>query len=384
MEKDIWMQTKTAQLLDLYTDYLLSSVSKVTATGMSAALDGAYSHDQITRLLTTNVFDQKTLWYEVKPTIRKIETDDGVIIVDDTIEEKPYTDQNEIVCYHWDHAKDRSVKGINLVHFLYHQTLSDQQDMSIPVSYEIVRKTATKTDLKTGKTKRYSTVTKNEMVRDRLKVLTQLNQLKFRYVLWDIWFNSNENITFVKKELKKDVIGAIKANRLAALTPEDRLAGRFQSISQMDIMPDTPVTIYLKGVKFPLLLVKHVFTNDDGSTGTLYLISTDVTLTADRILALYHKRWKVEVFHKSVKQNAALEKSPTKAATSQSNHIFATLLAFVKLEQLKLATQLNHFALKNKLYLKAMMATISALKELKKDVTELNQTIGLMPCQTQV
>jgi hypothetical protein len=39
------MQDKS---LDLYTDYLISSFSRVTATGLARLLDGQVSHDQIT------------------------------------------------------------------------------------------------------------------------------------------------------------------------------------------------------------------------------------------------------------------------------------------------------------------------------------------------
>ncbi len=45
-------------LVELYSDYLLSSFGQVTATGMSALLDGAYSHDQVTRLLSNQRFQQ--------------------------------------------------------------------------------------------------------------------------------------------------------------------------------------------------------------------------------------------------------------------------------------------------------------------------------------
>ncbi|MBP9830702.1 MAG: hypothetical protein KBC65_04475 [Polaromonas sp.] len=35
--------------LDLYTDYLLSSCGFATATGLSATVDDAVSHDKVTR-----------------------------------------------------------------------------------------------------------------------------------------------------------------------------------------------------------------------------------------------------------------------------------------------------------------------------------------------
>ena len=39
------------EILDLYSDYLLSYFGQVTATGISRLLDGALSHDQVTRML---------------------------------------------------------------------------------------------------------------------------------------------------------------------------------------------------------------------------------------------------------------------------------------------------------------------------------------------
>ncbi|KIC75952.1 hypothetical protein DB41_GU00010, partial [Neochlamydia sp. TUME1] len=56
------------------------------------------------------------------------------------------------------------------------------------------------------------------------------------------------------------------------------------------------------------------------------------------------KRWRIEEYHKSIKQNASLEKSPTKIARSQRNRIFSSLIAYCKLEFLKIKTLLNHFA----------------------------------------
>jgi len=39
------------ELLDLYTDYLISSFSYTTATGLSSMLGGTISHDKVTRFL---------------------------------------------------------------------------------------------------------------------------------------------------------------------------------------------------------------------------------------------------------------------------------------------------------------------------------------------
>ena len=56
---------------------------------------------------------------KVKPVVRQIEAEDGVLIFDDTIAEKEWTDESDLICWHYDHCKIRSVKGINLLTALY-------------------------------------------------------------------------------------------------------------------------------------------------------------------------------------------------------------------------------------------------------------------------
>jgi len=351
-------------LLDLYSDYLITSFSLVTATGLSSLVDGSYSHDQITRFLGKERYDQKMYWRTIKPTIRQVERDDGVVLVDDTIEEKPYTDENDIVCYHYDHSQERTVKGINIVNFVYHTALAAGQNISLPVAFEIVTKTEVVPDPQTGHYHRRSSVSKNELVRERLKILAQHNRLKFKYVLWDSWFSAKDNMVLVKQTLNKEFVGALKGNRLVALSETDKLAGQFVAVSAVDLKPGQNRLVYLKGLDFPVLLAKQLFTNQDGSTGTLFLLTSDTSLTWFQITTIYQIRWNVETFHKSLKQNTALEKSPTKTVRSQSNHIFAAMIAFIKLERLKLVHHANHFALKSKLYLKAIKAAFTELNAL--------------------
>ena len=134
------------ELLELYSDYLISSFSYTTATGLSGMLDGTVSHDKVTRFSSSESFDAKTLWKSVKPLVRKYEQDDGVLVVDDTIIEKPYTDESELVCWQYDHSKGRSVKGINLINVLY-----EASGVRLPVNYAVVEKDCLVWDEKKGK-----------------------------------------------------------------------------------------------------------------------------------------------------------------------------------------------------------------------------------------
>ena len=119
-------------VMDLYTDYLLSSFGQVTATGLSNLLDGSVSHDKITRMLSGEGFNSKNLWHEVKPLVRTHESEDACLIFDDTIVSKPYTDENDLICWHWDHSNNRNEKGINLLTaFLHTQSVTSSDPLRI-------------------------------------------------------------------------------------------------------------------------------------------------------------------------------------------------------------------------------------------------------------
>lgn len=103
----------------------------------------------------------------------------------------------------------------------------------------------------------------------------------------------------------------------------------------------------------------------DGSQGILYLVSSDTILDAPQMQTIYQKRWKVEVYHKSLKGNASFAKSPTKTPPTQSNHFFPCLWACVKLEWIRIQTKMNHCAMKAKIYQSALASAYKRLQELK-------------------
>ena len=149
------------RLFDIYSDYLIAQNQYATAVGLSDLLEGRVSHDKITRFLNSNEFSSKELWEYIKPEIRKIEQDvRGVLILDDTIEEKTYTHENEIICWHYSHAKGRYVKGVNLL-----SCLVRYDDIALPIAYEPICKDVVFCDIASKKVKRQSSVKKNQMFR---------------------------------------------------------------------------------------------------------------------------------------------------------------------------------------------------------------------------
>lgn len=344
--------------LDLYTDYLLSTFGAATATGLSAMVEGEVSHDQVTRFLSGQDFTSKDLWQQVKSMVRSVENSDGVLIFDDTIQEKAWTDENELMCWHYDHVSGRNVRGINLLNALYHCN-----GASIPVAFELVKKPIQYCDLATRQLKRRSEVTKNELMREMIGTCIR-NELKFRFVLMDSWFSATENFEFIAGK-GRHFIAALKDNRLIALTKEDRNKGRFVRVEELDIPEQTVVRGWLKGYAKEVLVARQIFTNKDGSTGILHLVCSDLTCGYDAIATNYKKRWEVEVFHKSLKSNANLAKSPTRTLRTQSNHVFLSICAAFKLECLSLKNKISPFALCRKLLINASRSAYDELLQLR-------------------
>jgi hypothetical protein len=342
--------------LDLYVDYLLCSTSETTATGLSQLTNGALSHDKVTKFLLAKDYTASDLWKIAKPLYQSIKDEDGVLIVDDSIEEKPYTDENELISWHFCHTKNMSVKGINFVSALYHSAKG-----ALPVGYELVRKTDETINKKTGKKQRKSPVSKQEHYKNLIRT-TITNNIDFKYVLNDSWFSSADNMNFVKIEMNKHFIMPLKRNRKVALSEADKAAGNFVRIDSIE--PGENILVRLEGVDFPLRFTRQVFKNEDGSTGILHLVSSDVELTNERIQTIYKKRWKVETYHQSLKNNASLAKSPTKKPRTQANHFFASLCAYIRLEHISNRVNINHFALKTKIYMQALKAAMLELQKL--------------------
>ncbi|MBS3967552.1 MAG: transposase [Truepera sp.] len=135
-------------------------------------------------------------------------------------------------------------------------------------------------------------------------------------MLADTWSASTETMTLIH-QLNKHFVMPVRSNRKVALSLAAKQQGNYQRVSSLVLEADTVIEVYLEQFDFPLLLAKPVFTNEAGQEGVLYLVKGDVTLDYAAITTLYQRRWSVETFHKSLKSNASLAKSPAKTSRTQ-------------------------------------------------------------------
>ena len=267
-------------MLDLYTDYLLSSTGPTTTTGLSRLLERALSHDHITRWLSQATYGPADIWRQAKPLIRQAEArrpagECAVLIVDDSVLEKAHTDANELIVPIWDHSQQHYVKGLNFVSLLY-----QAGELALPIAVELVRKTVPVYHPKTQKTNCQSPFTKNEYLQQMLRVALPgrpQQQVAYSYLLADSWYASAENMALVRA-LGHHFLFALESSRTVALSAAVRAQGQFQPVQSL-VFPDTqPLRVYLRSVQDAVLVSKQVFTNQDGSQGVLYLVSSDTDL----------------------------------------------------------------------------------------------------------
>jgi hypothetical protein len=69
------------EMIDIYSDYLITNFGQATATSLSNVLNGELSHDSITRSLADRELTSKDYWQYVKPIIREIQDENASLFL---------------------------------------------------------------------------------------------------------------------------------------------------------------------------------------------------------------------------------------------------------------------------------------------------------------
>ena len=309
---------------DIYTKFLIANQNNYSALEMSKV--SGVGHDKIGRWLCKKEPDTDELWNQVKGLVDK---KDGYLVVDDSVMDKSFSRTNELTYLHWSGNAHALVNGISIVNLLW-----SNGDKYVPIDYRIYKPQEDKLH-----------DTKNDHFKN---LLTRAKSLKIKpfYVLADCWYGSLENMKFVDKMSWKFIFGA-KENRTVSVTK-----GEYLKISELDWSKTQIQKVWLKD--FGYVLVAKIVLEDET---TRYVVTNDLELkNFDSLKKHNDKRWKIETFHRGIKQTTGIEKCYSTLAISQKNHIYACYLAFIKLEFTRIQTgvswyeqkaQLNRISTKN-------------------------------------
>lgn len=96
-----------------YINFIIATPRQVTATEAERVppdSTNAAAHDAFTRLLERLEPDAETLWAEAQT---QVAVNAGILVLDDSTLEKPYSKFNALVYRHWSGKQKEVVSGIN-------------------------------------------------------------------------------------------------------------------------------------------------------------------------------------------------------------------------------------------------------------------------------
>jgi IS4 transposase len=96
----------------------------------------------------------------------------------------------------------------------------------------------------------------------------------------------------------------------------------------------------------------------------LILATSNLNLDYQSLTTIYQKRWNVEEFFRSIKNNTAFAKAPTKTIQTQQAYFTASMIAYIKLERLKIRNNKNQYAMNSEIWLPATKAAWKQLDKL--------------------
>lgn len=134
------------------------------------------AHDAFTRLLIREPPDTETLWEEARTLV---EPEGGLLIVDDTTLDKPYSRKMELVHRHWSGKHQRIVNGINLATLLWSKVQA-----LVPTDFRVYDKPN-------------DGLAKNDHFRAMLKRAKKRGFCP-RYVLFHSWYSSLDNLKVIR------------------------------------------------------------------------------------------------------------------------------------------------------------------------------------------
>src|SRR3989344_4502127 len=134
--------------LGLYTKFLIANQNKYSGVELSKTSDSPLSHDSVSKWLRDEDFTSKDLWPHVKDMVSK---EEGYLVADDSVLDKRFSRNNELVGRHWSGNEHRLICGIDLVNLLW-----TKGEECVPCDYRIYQ------------SEKKGVKTKNEHFRDML------------------------------------------------------------------------------------------------------------------------------------------------------------------------------------------------------------------------
>lgn len=302
-----------------YCHFLIATQNNFTATNF-AALTDSLSHDSVSRFLSKTKLTPKVLWEYSKPFVLLTS---GYLICDDSVLDHPYGKEIGLAKWQYSGTHHDVVFGIGLTTLLW--TGGKDADEHIPVDFRIYAKE------EDGNTK-------NDHFRE---MLTTAENRGFNpnKVLMDGFYASLGNLKLIR-EYGWIFVTRLKSNRLVSTAPGKENRHPLKDIE----IPEEGLVLHLKGFG----MVK-VFLIDFQNGNKEYIGTNDLTLSLKDAREAAAQRWKIEEYHRGLKQTVGIEMCQSRTKRAQRTHIFCSILSFLALEKKRLEEHISWYEAKRKI-----------------------------------
>ena len=310
MIRSLKRPSTAACTLPQYISFLLSEPRFLSCSKMGEVLN--MSHDSVNRFLYREHYTPLDLFNEAK---QSLELTGGVLSVDDSVLDKPYAQYMDYVGYFWSGKHHTTVKGINLV-TMYD---TDPKGSHLPVNFRVYDKSENKT--------------KNDYFLDMLEELISWG-VRPAAVTGDSWYSSVNNLKTVRHH-GPGLLFAVESNRLVS-----EIKGAWTQVQHLDI-PEEGRVVWLKDVGEVKVFrthlrnqKRHYIVHLPSSADSGASLDKLGQFNRDDFIQWHDKHWKIEQYHRGIKQVCHIEQFQVRGKVAIKNHLFAAIYGFVQLQKL--------------------------------------------------
>lgn len=298
--------------LPMYMGFLMSEPKSATCTRLAEV--AGISHDSVNRFLLREAYEPKDLFNEAKSALNLV---GGTLSVDDSTLDKPYSKHMDLVGHFWSGKHHRVVNGLNLVTLYY----TDVQGRHLPLNYRVYDKSEGKT--------------KNAYFQDMLAEVLEWG-LEPAFVTGDSWYSCVENFKKVKNH-PMGFLFAVESNRTVATEK-----GKWTQVQKLETIPEAGLVVWLRD--FGEVKLFRTWLKDQARHYVVYLPNAGqlAPFGRDAFLQQHDHHWKIEQYHRAIKQICHIEHFQVRGKVPILNHVFAALCSYVHLQALQVSDVIDN------------------------------------------
>ena len=295
-----------------YCQYLLVSQRNYTLTNYADHTE-KFSHDMVNRYLAEDEIRPRLVWENVQSQV--IQTTYGFLVFDDTVIDKNFSNNIELVRRQYSGNAHGIIKGIGVVTCVY---VNPEMNRFWIIDYRIYDPDGD------GKTKL-------DHLRDMLLNCVYQKKLPFWAVLMDTWY-ATKNIMRQIEKLEKIYYCPLKDNRHVDDSGGSQGYRRMDSLEWTEAEQQQGKLIKIKG--FPAKHKVRGFRLVLSTQRTDYVVTNEIEQdNVEVVQDVCGFRWKIEQFHRETKQVTGIERCQCRKARIVRNHIGCAILVWVRLKQ---------------------------------------------------